>query len=81
MKQTKLIQDYSAEQIAEFVPQDLEETIAFLEKVFPLELPTLKDSDREVWIKVGRQEIIQFLKNTLEKTLKQEDNIKDVWPK
>jgi hypothetical protein len=63
----KRIQEFSQEQIHEFVPSDLEETIEFLRRLFPLKSPKIDMSDREIWIEVGRQELIEFLQRTLDK--------------
>tara|TARA_A100001391_G_scaffold199465_1_gene182450 strand:+ start:731 stop:943 length:213 start_codon:yes stop_codon:yes gene_type:complete len=63
----KRIQEFSQQQVHEFVPSNLEETIGYLKRLFPLKSPKIDMSDREIWIEVGRQEIIEFLQRTLDK--------------
>ena len=69
------IKEMSAAQLSEFVPKDLEETVAYLQVVHPLRNPDSKVSERELWIEVGRQQLIEFLINTLNK----HEDITDVW--
>lgn len=39
-----------------------ESLIRGLEMTYPVRLPRLKDSDREIWVAVGRQDVIEKLK-------------------
>lgn len=47
--------------------------IEWLESKYPNEVPKLSDSEREVWVKVGHQEVIDHLKGIIQKILK--DNL------
>ena len=43
-------------------PLITEALIRALEMTYPLRLPRLKDTDREIWLAVGRQDVIEKLK-------------------
>ena len=43
-------------------PLVTESLIRGLEITYPVRLPRLKDSDREIWVSVGRQDVIEKLK-------------------
>lgn len=43
--------------------------IEWLERRFPNQVPDPEDSDRQVWIKVGHQEVIKDLRRILEKII------------
>tara|TARA_R100001129_G_scaffold39663_2_gene26713 strand:+ start:2002 stop:2226 length:225 start_codon:yes stop_codon:yes gene_type:complete len=62
-KKIDKIKEFSPEQLSEFVPNNLVETIEYLKVAFPPKLPTLKMSDREIWIEVGKQQIIEYLES------------------
>lgn len=64
---TEVIKDFSAEQLADFVPYTLAETVAFLEVIHPLKITDKTANEREIWIEAGKQELIAFLKQTLNK--------------
>tara|TARA_R100001129_G_scaffold39888_2_gene26908 strand:- start:1162 stop:1386 length:225 start_codon:yes stop_codon:yes gene_type:complete len=68
MRTTKnKLKEISAEKLAEFFPRNLQDVIDLLEIVYPYTLPNKNTPDREIWIEVGKQEIITFLKNKLKK--------------
>ncbi len=69
------IKEMSATQLSEYIPSNLEEVIAYLQTYHPLSIPNKEESDREIWIEVGKQQLIQFLINTLNK----HEDITDVW--
>ena len=71
-KNVDKIKEFSPEQLSEFIPNNLEETIAYLKVCFPTKLPTIDMSDREIWIEVGKQIIIEYLEN--------KDNSRNVQP-
>lgn len=50
-----------------------EDLLKYLEDVFPDRLPSKKISDRELWILIGRVEVVRFLR-----TLKQREEEGDV---
>lgn len=62
-KKIDKIKEFSPEQLSEFVPNNLVETIEYLKVAFPPKLPTLEMSDREIWIEVGKQQIIEYLES------------------
>lgn len=62
-KKIDKIKEFSPEQLSEFVPSNLVETIEYLKVAFPPKLPTLEMSDREIWIEVGKQFIINYLED------------------
>ena len=61
------LKELSAEQLAEFFPRNLKDVIDLLEVVHPPTLPNKNTPDREIWIEVGKQEVVNFLKNKLKK--------------
>lgn len=75
MKTTEKIREMSATQLSEYVPSTLEEVVAYLKTIYPLSLPKVDTPEREIWVEVGRQELIKFLENTLYK----HEEVPDVW--
>jgi hypothetical protein len=48
-----------------------EELIKHLKQEFPLRSPRITDSDREIWVKVGHQEVISYLERKLEEIVEE----------
>ena len=46
------------------LPDLSRDLIDVLDARFPLRLPDPKDSERDIWIKVGQRKVIEFLKDT-----------------
>lgn len=42
------------------------ELLQSLEAVYPLQLPSIHDSDRQIWHKVGQRSVVEFLKSKYE---------------
>lgn len=51
------------EQKIPYVPEDL---VNHLKTLFPDQTPSLLDSEREVWAKVGCQQVIRYLDSLIE---------------
>lgn len=43
--------------------------VAALEELFPMRLPAETDTDRKIWMEVGKQGIIQFLRSKMEESM------------
>ncbi len=50
------------------------ELISYLDKIFPEKSPQIHESDREIWMYVGKVFVVKFLKNKL-KEQEQSNNI------
>jgi len=46
------------------LPDLSRDLIDVLDARFPLRLPDINDSEREIWLKVGQRKVIDFLKDT-----------------
>ena len=46
------------------LPDLSRDLIDALDARFPLRLPDIKDSEREIWFKVGQRKVIEFLIDT-----------------
>jgi hypothetical protein len=57
---------YTPEELEAYVPSTLEEMINYLEYLFPWKVFDKTTTDREIWISVGQQKLIQFLKDKQE---------------
>lgn len=53
-------------------PRVSKELVERLEELFPDRCPTVKDSDRTIWINVGRADVVRFLR------MKYEEDVGDV---
>jgi len=42
-------------------------TVAWLDKAYPHQLPTINMSEREIWMKVGQRQLVEQLKTILTK--------------
>lgn len=58
-------ENLSGERLQSYIPSDLQDTIEYLEHIYPWVVFDKNISEREVWIKVGHQQVIQFLKSKL----------------
>lgn len=54
------------------LPVISKELLDALEKRFPNQCPNIKDSDREIWVKVGARSVVNFLRFEFDK---QNENI------
>lgn len=45
--------------IGHLIPLEL---LKALEAVYPLQLPSIHDSDRQIWHKVGQRSVVEFLR-------------------
>ncbi len=48
------------------LPDLSKDLIDALDERFPVRMPDLKDSEREIWIKVGQRFVVDFLKDVYE---------------
>jgi hypothetical protein len=48
------------------LPDLSKDLIDALDVRFPVRMPDLKDSEREIWIKVGQRFVVDFLKDVYE---------------
>jgi hypothetical protein len=48
------------------LPDLSKDLIDALDERFPVRMPDLKDSEREIWVKVGQRFVVDFLKDVYE---------------